>query len=139
MYERVLVGLDRSDHARRALDAARELAKLADGEVRVLHIREGKVMFGRGAPLEDDTEEAAEALVNAAVKELTDAGVRATGVVLATLSGAVAGDIIGEGKEWGATVIVLASRGLTDLAGILLGSTTHNVIHLCEIPVVVVR
>ena len=64
MYERVLVGLDRSDHARRALDAA---------------------------------------------------------------------------KDWGAKVIVLASRGLTDLKGILLGRTTHNLIHLSEIPVIAVH
>jgi nucleotide-binding universal stress UspA family protein len=139
MYERVIVGLDRSDHARRALDAAKELAKLADADVRVLHIREGKTAFGRGAPLEDDSEEAAEALVDAAVKELTDAGLRATGTVRATLSGAAAGDIIDEAKEWGATVIVLATRGLTQLEGILVGSTTTKVIHLSEIPVVVVR
>jgi nucleotide-binding universal stress UspA family protein len=96
-------------------------------------------MFGRGAPLEDDSEEAAEVLVNAAVKEITDAGLRATGVVRAALSGAVAGDIIEEGKKWGATVIVLASRGLTDLKGIIVGSTTHKVVHLSEVPVVVVR
>jgi nucleotide-binding universal stress UspA family protein len=139
MYERVLVGLDRSDHARPALDATRELAKLADAEVRVLHVREGQIAYGRGAPLEDDSEDAAEALVDAAVKELTDAGLRATGTVRAALSGAVAGDIIDEGKEWGATVIVLASRGLTELKGILVGSTTHNVIRLSEIPVIVVR
>ncbi len=139
MYERVLVGLDRSQHAQRALEAARELATLADGDVRVLHIREGQVAFGRGGPLEDDSEDSAEALVDAAVKQLADAGLRATGSVRAALSGAVAGDIIDEAKEWGAGVIVLASRGLTDLEGILVGSTTHQVIHLSQIPVLVVR
>jgi nucleotide-binding universal stress UspA family protein len=75
------------------------LAKLADAEVRVLHVREGQIAYGRGAPLEDDSEDAAEALADAAVKELTDAGLRATGTVRAALSGAVAGDIIDEGKE----------------------------------------
>lgn len=95
----MLVELDRSDHARRALDAAKELAKLANADVRVLDIREGNVAFGRGAPLEDDFEGAAEAMVNAAVKELADARLRTTGVVRAALSGAIAGDIIEEGKE----------------------------------------
>lgn len=36
-------------------------------------------------------------------------------------------------------MIVLASRGLTDLKGILVGTTTHKVVHLSEVPVVVVR
>jgi nucleotide-binding universal stress UspA family protein len=139
MFEHVLVGLDRSDHARRALEAAKELAKLANADVRVLHVREGRVAYGRGGPLEDDSEDAAEALVDGAVKELTESGLRATGTVRAALSGTAAGDIIDEAEEWGATVIVLASRGLTDLKGILVGSTTHKVLHLSEIPVVVVR
>jgi len=34
-------------------------------------------------------------------------------------------------------MIMLASRGLTDRKRILLGCTTHNVIDLSEIPVVV--
>jgi nucleotide-binding universal stress UspA family protein len=39
----------------------------------------------------------------------------------------------------GADVIVLGSRGLSDLAGLVLGSVTHKVLHLAHCPVLVVR
>jgi nucleotide-binding universal stress UspA family protein len=137
MFDRILVCLDSSDHASRALEAAKELAKVANADVRVLHIREGQVIFGRGGETEGD--DTAHALVDSAVNDLVGSGLRATGIVRAALSGAVAGDIIDEAKEWDASVIVLASRGMTDLKGILVGSTTHKVLHLGHLPVLVVR
>jgi len=36
-------------------------------------------------------------------------------------------------------VIVMGSRGRGDLAGAILGSTAHKVIHLADRPVLVVR
>jgi nucleotide-binding universal stress UspA family protein len=51
----------------------------------------------------------------------------------------VASQILEEGDEWGASVMVLASRGLSDLAGLVIGSTTHKVLHLGHFPVLVVR
>jgi nucleotide-binding universal stress UspA family protein len=36
-------------------------------------------------------------------------------------------------------VIVMGSRGRGDLAGLVLGSTAHKVIHLADRPVLVVR
>jgi nucleotide-binding universal stress UspA family protein len=39
MYERILVAVDHSELSDRAVLAARDLATLSDGEVRVLHLR----------------------------------------------------------------------------------------------------
>lgn len=139
MFERVLVCLDRSDHAKRALQAGLELARLAGAEVRVLHVREGDTAFGHGVPLDLEPDDEAKRLVNDAVQELTDAGLKATGTVHAALSGRVAADIVDEAREWQASVLVLASRGMTDLMGILVGSTTHKVLHLSGLPTLVVH
>jgi nucleotide-binding universal stress UspA family protein len=38
-----------------------------------------------------------------------------------------------------AEVIIMGSRGRGDLAGLVLGSTAHKVIHLADRPVLVVR
>jgi len=42
-------------------------------------------------------------------------------------------------REHDAGVIVMGSRGRSDLAGLVLGSTAHKVIHLADRPVLVVR
>jgi nucleotide-binding universal stress UspA family protein len=38
----------------------------------------------------------------------------------------------------GADVVVLGTRGLSDLGGLFLGSVTHRTLHLAEKPVIVV-
>jgi nucleotide-binding universal stress UspA family protein len=42
-------------------------------------------------------------------------------------------------REHGGTLIVMGSRGLGSVAGILLGSVTTRVIHLTELPVLVIK
>jgi nucleotide-binding universal stress UspA family protein len=46
---------------------------------------------------------------------------------------------VAEAKDFAAGVIVMGSRGRGDLAGLVLGSTAHKVIHLADLPVLVVR
>ena len=70
---------------------------------------------------------------------LIQAGVKAHGEVRNTLFGHTAADIVQDAKEHEVDVIVMGSRGLTDLAGLVLGSTAHKVIHLADRPVMVVR
>ncbi len=79
------------------------------------------------------------ALVDLAVADLGAAGVNATGTVRASLSGLVVAEILEEAEEFGASVIVMGSRGMSDLTGLLVGSTAHKVIHLGRLPVLVVR
>jgi nucleotide-binding universal stress UspA family protein len=137
MYSTVLVAVDHSEISDRALAAARELASLSDGEVWVLHVREREITRGGLVPTESDAE--AEAAVTAAASGLTEAGVRAHGMVRGAVFGHAAREIVEAAKEHGADVIVMGSRGRSDLAGLVLGSTTHKVIHLADRPVLVVR
>jgi nucleotide-binding universal stress UspA family protein len=51
----------------------------------------------------------------------------------------VAVEICDEAREVGATAIVSGSRGLTDLEGFIVGSTTHKLLHLSHLAVLVVR
>jgi nucleotide-binding universal stress UspA family protein len=57
MYEKVLVAIDRSENSNRALTAARELASLSDGEVRVLHLREQEIIGRMGLVADESPEE----------------------------------------------------------------------------------
>ena len=53
--------------------------------------------------------------------------------------GYTAREIINDAGEVNADLIVMGSRGRGDLAGLLLGSTAHEVIHLSDRPVLVIR
>jgi len=138
MYEKVLVAIDRSENSKRALAAARELASLSDGEVRVLHLREQEIIARMGL-VADESPEEAHLWLESAVDELRNAGVKATGEVRNTIYGHAAREIVADARLHNAGVIVMGSRGRSDLAGLLLGSTAHKVIHLTDRPVLVVR
>ena len=56
-----------------------------------------------------------------------------------TVFGYAAREIVSDAAGAGADVIVMGSRGRGDLAGLVLGSTAHKVIHLADRPVLVVR
>lgn len=138
MYERLLVAVDHSEISGRVLDAAREIASMSNGEVWVLHLREREVIPRMGlVPSESDAE--ARAAVDAAVEALTKAGITAHGEVRDTVFGHAAREIIEGAKDHDAGVIVMGSRGRSDLTGLVLGSTAHKVIHLTDRPVLVVR
>jgi nucleotide-binding universal stress UspA family protein len=137
VFETILVAIDHSDHSQHALAAAQDLAKCSGGKVRVVHVRE--MSIGKPGPVPKEDIDAAKALVDEALKKLTDAGIEATDVVHDSHTGRVATVIIAEAAESGASVIVMGSRGLTDLEGLVMGSTTHKVLHLGTIPVLVVR
>jgi nucleotide-binding universal stress UspA family protein len=137
MFEKILVALDRSDESEKALVAAGNLAALSGGEVRVLHVHE--ISLGVGGAILPETHAEAETLVNDAVKGLEDKGVIASGGFRTTHSGRVAAAIIEEAQEVGATVVVVGSRGITALEGIILGSVTLKLLHLSKLPMFVAR
>ena len=138
MYEKLLVAIDHSKATEKVLGAARGLASLSNGEVWILHLREREVMPRAGLIASESGDEA-QAQVDAAVDELTKAGIKAHGVTRSTIYGYAAREIVSDAKELDVSVIIMGSRGRGDLTGLVLGSTAHKVIHLADRPVIVVR
>ena len=140
MYEKLLVAVDHSKATERVLGAARDLAALSGGEVWVLHLREREILPKAGGIVaSDEFADAAQAQVDSAVGELTKAGIKAHGVLRSTLYGYAAREIVEDAKSLDVGVIIMGSRGRGDMAGLVLGSTAHKVIHLADRPVLVVR
>jgi nucleotide-binding universal stress UspA family protein len=137
MFKTIVLAADGSDHAHRAVAIAAELAKLAGGKVTVLHVREHDLT--RGQIWELETEAEANAVVKRAVDEIKKAGTEAEGKVIRTAHGKVAEALVDSARDLKADAIVLGSRGLSDLAGLVLGSVAHKVIHLSDKTVVVAR
>ncbi len=139
MYDKILVAVDQSAASDRAVLAARDLAELSHGEVWVLHLREFELGGKAGVLPARETPGEADAEVAASVEVLTQAGVKAHGIVKNTMYGYAAREIVADAIELDCGVIVMGSRGRGDLAGLVIGSTAHKVIHLTDRPVMIVR
>lgn len=138
MYERILVALDHSAVADRVVAAAKELASMFPAEVWVLHLREHEhAQLGGLVPAESDSD--ATAVVDSAVTALTELGLEAHGEVRGTVFGHAAREIMEDARKHEVGVIVMGCRGRGELAGLVLGSTSHKVIHLADRPVLVIR
>jgi nucleotide-binding universal stress UspA family protein len=103
----------------------------------VLHLRERE--FGQVGRTPTESDEEARDAVTQGVEALIQAGVDAQGEVRETLYGHAAREIVEDAKKHDAGVIIMGSRGRSDIAGLVLGSTAHKVIHLTDRPVLVVR
>ena len=137
MFKNIVLAVDGSDHAHRAVPIAAGLALLAGGKVTVLHVREHDMT--RGQLWELETEDEANAVVERAVDEIKKAGAMADGNVIRTAHGKVAEALVDGAVDHKADAIVMGSRGRSDLSGLVLGSVAHKVIHLSEKTVVVAR
>jgi len=137
MFDRILIAVDGSPYSEPAVSAAVEIATKFNGQVFVLHVREHD--RGRAGAFPMETPQDALELVSDTVKTLRAAGVTATGEVHGEVAGYAAKDIVDTAKKQAADLIVMGSRGLSDIAGLFVGSVTHKVLQLAHIPVLVVR
>jgi nucleotide-binding universal stress UspA family protein len=137
MFKHILVAIDGSAYSHEALPAAVEMAKQFDSEVLVLHASEHD--RGRAVVYTLETPAAATMMVANAVKQLEDAGLAAKGKLIDVAAGHVAKAIVETANANGIDLIVMGSRGLSNIQGIMLGSVTHKVMQTALIPVLVVR
>ncbi len=137
MFEKILLAVDGSAPSDRAVREAADLATRLGSEIVVVHVIETEHTWAGGVEL-DGSEEASE-LVERTVRALKDEGIGARGEIQRSIYGRAARVILELASEEGASLIVLGSRGLSDLAGLVLGSVTHKILHLSHCPVLVVR
>ena len=137
MFSNILVAIDGSWSSREALPIAIEMAKKFDAKLFVIHVAEHD--RGRAAAYVIESPAEQTRLVAEAVKQAREAGVKASGELVDRAAGHVANAIVDTAKKEGVDLIVMGSRGLSDTAGVFLGSVTHRVMQLVEVPVVVAR
>jgi nucleotide-binding universal stress UspA family protein len=137
MFHHILVAIDDSEYTRQVIPTAIEVARKFQGEVFVLHVAEHD--RGRAAVYSTETPADSTRLVADAVKAMLDAGVNARGEVHDVAAGHVAKNIVETAGELRSELIIMGSRGLSDVQGLLLGSVTHKVIQLAPVAVLVAR
>ena len=145
MFERILVPVDGSQGALKALKLAVEMQKTTDAELLILTVyrhhslREKSMSMVRASDpsnmddvLREHSKEIAEHAKQYALEHESPS---ARAFVKA---GQPARTIVKFAKDKDADLIVLGSRGLGDLEGYLLGSVSHKVTSLADCPVMVV-
>jgi nucleotide-binding universal stress UspA family protein len=137
MFKHILVAVDGSTYSQQALNTAIEVSRKFGSDVFVLHVSEHD--RGRASAYSLETPAEATRLVADAVKAVRDAGVSASGELRDMAPGHVAKAIVETASAKNIDLIVMGSRGLSDVQGLLLGSVTHKVMQMVNIPVLVNR
>lgn len=140
---KLLIAVDGSEHARRAIEAAAALAREAgQAEALLVHVRDAPNFGGEvPGPLFDAVErhlrETQSALLHAALVHARAAGLQQARTEPAV--GSAADAIVHTAREWGATQIVMGTHGRGALGGLLLGSVAQRVVHQSHLPVLLVK
>ena len=138
--QRILVAVDASDTARRAVALAVQIAEKFGATVELLHVMPPPPVFSEPAlivnvaELERAQYESAQALLT----RIAQAEARPGVVVQTRILGGPAAEVIAEAADQGAfDLVAVGSRGRNMVASALLGGVSHRLIHICKKPVLV--
>ncbi len=136
MFGTIVVGVDESGHADHAVQTVAKIAAATKDKVVVFH---GVVVHhAKASPYTTETSDDAQHLVDRYVAQLAASGVSATGEVHRELEIGIGGGLIDVAINHQAGLLVVGTRGRSDLTSMLLGSVAHEVVHKSPLPVLVV-
>ncbi|KIC07336.1 universal stress protein UspA [Leisingera sp. ANG-M1] len=145
MFTSILVPFDSSQGAEAALAKASELAQLCDAGLTLLTVyRHHSLLEASMHMVRSDQPDDLDDIMRSHATEVAERGkalAAASGIAAPRAfvkAGPVARTITCFAKEHGNDLIVIGSRGLGSLEGVLLGSVSHKVTSLAETPVLIV-
>ena len=133
MFKTIVLGLDGSDGARRALPFAVELARRDNAKIVIAHIEE-RILGKGGGPLHVDEEEVL-ADIRRQAEELSAQGIDTSVETSDVMLGGPAHSIDEIADKVGADLIVVGTRGDSPVVGLLLGSVTQRLLHIASVPI----
>ncbi len=140
MFDKILLSVDGSEHALNAARTAADLARaMKASEIRIVvaydfippYLGEPNMQYAIDARMEE-----AKAVMQKAVDAVGDTSCE---IQTEILEGPAAEAIIDVASTRKSDVIVMGSRGLGTLAGLLLGSISQKVVAHAPCPVLIVR
>jgi nucleotide-binding universal stress UspA family protein len=142
MYKKILVPLDGSELAKKALDHAEKLAEAFDAEIILFQVVPFMTMYGSpelAMPLivDDKQKEAAEMYLTNLAEEMKIRGHKVTAMV--KIGQQVAVEIIEFAKKSGVDLIVMCTHGRSGITLWVLGSVAHKVLTRAETPILLIH
>jgi nucleotide-binding universal stress UspA family protein len=135
MAGEIVLGYDGSDGAKHALAVASDLARQLSHKLVIVFAYEVSAMGGEVQDLGREIHEQGERLSAEAAATAGLAGVEVDTLIE---HGDQAEALARVGSERGASMIVVGTRGESQLKGMVLGSVSHKLLHLADVPVLVV-
>jgi nucleotide-binding universal stress UspA family protein len=142
MYKKILVPLDGSELAKKALDQAEKLAKTFDAEIVLLQVVPFMPIYGSPelvTPLivDEKQKESAERYLRNLAEELKKRDLKVTTMVRTGQQVAV--EIIDFAKESRVDLIVMCTHGRSGITRWVLGSVAHKVLTRAETPILLIH
>ena len=136
--EKIVLATDGSNQAEAAVDATIALARGSNAEVRVVHVWNLDIRH-RHCPWDIELRGEARHVLDATVERLTEAGVRADGAILRADGDHVAAAVAITARSFGADLLVVGSRGISDLRSMLEPGVSHELLASVDCPLLIVR
>jgi nucleotide-binding universal stress UspA family protein len=140
MFKTILLAVDGSEHAEKAAELAAQLAREQNDEIVVTHVTElmpSRYQVQPGLDFEFDKD--AIELAKGYAADMEADGLKVRVELRHSQYGHIARIITNLADELDAGLIVMGSRGRSDLSALLLGSVAHKVLHLSRRPVLIAR
>ena len=140
MFEKILLAVDGSEHALHAARTAADLARNVNAKDFRIVVAYDFIPRYLGEPNLQHVIDARMEDANSILQTAVDAvGKIPCGIQTEVIEGPIAEAIIKVASTHKSDVIVMGSRGLGTLAGLLLGSTSQKVVSHAPCPVLIVR
>ena len=140
MFENILLAVDGSEHSIHSAKEAGDLARAMKSDILRIVVAFDSIPPYLGEPNLQQAIDARMKDANAILQRAQEAVGKIPGEIHTELiEGSPAEAIINVAKTRGSTVIVMGSRGMSAMAELVLGSTSHKVVSHAPCPVLVVR
>lgn len=147
MIQKILIAVDGSKHSLKSVKYGAEIATSLGAKVLLFHVvkpyhlPDSLRTFAQAehmATIDADLlKKGAQYLLAAALDEARKAGL--SEVEMDTEEGPIARTIVSRAKSYKADLIVIGSRGMGDLEGMLRGGVSHRVETLAKCPILIVK
>lgn len=138
MFKSIVWAADGSEYAEAAFPFVKELAKAGGAEVTIAHVVERVEGSGAIGPPRRVDEGKIQDDLHRRASELSNEGITTSVEIRGDIGTRPAHELVDIARKKNADLIVVGTRGLSVIAGLLLGSETQRLLHVAPCPVLAV-
>ncbi|HJS91579.1 MAG TPA: universal stress protein [Steroidobacteraceae bacterium] len=144
MYQNIIVPVDGSETAQRALREATQLAASLSSRIRLIHVVNSTPWITQGAPgvieeLLTQMRSTGESIIHEAKTVVRAAGIEVDDRLIEAIGERAGEFVVSEANDWPADLIVCGTHGRRGLRRLLMGGDAEYIVHYSPVPVLLVR